>query len=268
MSTIRIGLASPHFPASIPVAVRRADQFLEEAAQTGVDLVCFPECYIPGMRGQGFPVPRPDQRQQADALEALRASAATHHVAAIVPMEWRSEAGLQNVAFVIAADGTVLGQQTKNQLPPEEEEYFTPGCTRQLFTVRDVPFGIAICHEGWRYPETVRWAARRGAKIVFHPNFVGAAAPVGHPASWGAFDSPIYEKAMIVRGAENSIYFASVNYALPRQEAATTLIGPAGECIAYSPYGEESLLVCDIDTELATGLLAARYQPARYEDGG
>ena len=71
---------------------------------------------------------------------------------------------------------------------------------------------------------------------------------------------------MMVRGAENSIYFASVNYALPRQEAATTLIGPAGECLAHSPYGEESLLVCDIDTELATGLLAARYQPARYED--
>jgi predicted amidohydrolase len=266
MATIRVGLASPHFPASIADAVRRADQFLEEAAQAGVDLVCFPECYIPGMRGQDFPVARPSQRQQAGALEALRASAAKHYVAAIVPMEWRSDAGLQNVAFVIGADGTVLGQQTKNQLPPEEEQYFTPGCTRQLFTVRDVPFGIAICHEGWRYPETVRWAASRGAKIVFHPHYVGGAAPASHPASWGASESPIYEKAMMVRGAENSIYFASVNYALPRQEAATTLIGPAGECLAYSPYGEESLLVCDIDTELATGLLAARYQPARYED--
>ena len=27
-------------------------------------------------------------------------------------------------------------------------------------------FGVAICHEGWRYPETVRWAARRGAHVV------------------------------------------------------------------------------------------------------
>ncbi len=31
-------------------------------------------------------------------------------------------------------------------------------------------FGVAICHEGWRYPETVRWAAVRGAKVVFHPH--------------------------------------------------------------------------------------------------
>src|SRR6185503_6198856 len=99
------GLASPHFPVSIADAVRRADQFLEEAAQAGVDLVCFPECYIPGMRGQGFPVAPPDQREQADALEAVRASAAKHRVAVILPMEWRSESGLQNVAFVIGADG-------------------------------------------------------------------------------------------------------------------------------------------------------------------
>jgi hypothetical protein len=32
-------------------------------------------------------------------------------------------------------------------------------------------FGVTICYEGFRYPETVRWAARRGAHIVFHPHF-------------------------------------------------------------------------------------------------
>ena len=35
-------------------------------------------------------------------------------------------------------------------------------------------FGVAICHEGWRYPETVRWAASRGARIVFHPQHTGS----------------------------------------------------------------------------------------------
>lgn len=33
-----------------------------------------------------------------------------------------------------------------------------PGETRQIFEAGGVRFGIAICHEGWRYPETVRWA--------------------------------------------------------------------------------------------------------------
>jgi predicted amidohydrolase len=265
-SSLRIGLASPGFPASIDDAVRRAGEFLAEAARRGVDIVCFPECYLPGMRGQDFAVAPPDQHEQASALEAIRVAAATHRVAAIVPMEWESEAGLQNVAFVISGAGEVQGFQTKNQIPIEEEPYFQPGFTRRVFTVRGVPFGVAICHEGWRYPETVRWAAARGAKIVFHPHYAGGDGPRAHPARWGAPESPFYETAMVARAAENAVYFASVNYALPRQDAATTLIGPSGDCLAHAPYGEESLLVHDVDLQLATGFLAARYQPTRYQD--
>jgi hypothetical protein len=66
------------------------------------------------------------------------------------------------------------------------------------------------------------------------------------------------------RSIENAIYFASVNYALRFQESATSLIAPSGECQAYLPYGKEGVLVQRIDTELATGLLAARYAPERY----
>jgi predicted amidohydrolase len=265
-STIRIGLASPRFPASVADAVGRAVEFLAEAAEQHVDIVCFPECYVPGMRGQDFDVAPPDQREQADALEQIRTAAAASGVAAVVPMEWRADEGLQNVAFVISGDGEVLGYQTKNQLPLEELPYFEPGRTRRLFSVRGVPFGVTICHEGWRYPETVRWSAVRGAKIVFHPHYAGGAGPAGHPAAWGAPESPFYEKAMIARAAENSIFFASVNYALPRQDAATSVIGPAGECVRWAPYGEESLLVHDVDSALASGLLASRYQPDRYVD--
>jgi predicted amidohydrolase len=266
VSHLRIGLASPHFPASIDDAVRRAEAFLAEAAGKGVDIVCFPECYIPGMRGQHFDVAPPDQRRQAAALESVRAAAARHGVATVLPMEWESAAGLQNVAFVISAAGEVVGYQTKNQLPLEEEPYFAPGTMRRLFAVRGVPFGLAICHEGWRYPETVRWAAARGAKIVFHPHYAASTERRGRPMAAGAPDSSLWEKLMVARGAENAVYFASVNYALPQQDAATTLIGPAGECLAHAPYGEESLLVHDVDPALATGFLAARYQPTRYQD--
>ena len=71
---------------------------------------------------------------------------------------------------------------------------------------------------------------------------------------------------MMMRSRENTIYFASVNYALQFQEAATTLIEPSGECQAYLPYGEEGVLVQSIDLGHATGLLASRYAPHRYEE--
>src|SRR5205085_4165743 len=144
--------------------------------------------------------------------------------------EWNTDRGTLNLAFVISGAGEVLGHQTKNQLPPEEEHMFVPGSTRRLFAVRGVPFGISICHEGWRYPETVRWAAARGAKIVFHPQHTGSDKAGARLTEWGASSSPYYEKAMMMRSIENAIYFASVNYAMRYQESATSLIGPSGRC--------------------------------------
>jgi hypothetical protein len=67
------------------------------------------------------------------------------------------------------------------------------------------------------------------------------------------------------RALENTIYFASVNYAFRYQESATSLISPSGECLAHLPYGQEGVLVQAIDPEAATGLLACRYAPERYQ---
>ena len=125
---------------------------------------------------------------------------------------------------------------------------------------------MAICHEGWRYPETVRWAAVRGAKIVFHPQHTGTEGAGVRLTQWGAADSAYYERAMMMRSLENTIYFASVNYALRYQESATSLIAPTGECQAYLPYGQEGVLVEEIQVEAATGLIAARYAPDRHRE--
>jgi predicted amidohydrolase len=130
--------------------------------------------------------------------------------------------------------------------------------------VDGVPFGITICHEGWRYPEAVRWSAARGARLVFHPQLTGSDRTGPTIARWGDPSSPYYEKAMVARGVENTIYFASVNYAMRYQDSATTLIGPDGECLAHVPYGAERLLVYDVDLSRATGFCARRYNPAFY----
>lgn len=128
-----------------------------------------------------------------------------------------------------------------------------------------VKFGITICHEGFRYPESVRWAATRGAKIVFHPHCTGSNIHGVKIKDWGHQNSPYYEKAMMMRSRENTIYFASVNYGLEFQESATSLIGPDGQCIRYQPYGVPGLLIENLDTDLATGLLAKRYNATQFE---
>src|SRR5205823_3007832 len=141
---------------------------------------------------------------------------------------------------------------------PSEDRFYVPGHTRQLFEVSGVKFGVAICHEGWRCPETVRWAAVRGAKIVFHPQHSGYERDGPRLTRWGATGGPYYEQAMMMRSRENTIYFASVNCALRFQESATSLIAPSGQCQAYLPYGQEGVLVQAVNVKEATGLLASR----------
>lgn len=80
--------------------------------------------------------------------------------ATLVRMDWHSPERLQNLAFVIDSDGKILGSQTKNQLDPSEDNIWIAGTERQLFEVKGVKFGITVCHEGFRYPESVWWAAQ------------------------------------------------------------------------------------------------------------
>lgn len=263
---MRIALASPRIASTLDEGLGRIEKLIAEASGQGAEIVCFPETYLPGQRGQDFDVPHFDAEQQDRALRFAQQWAKAYRLAVILCMERLVPAGRQIAAFVIDARGEALGYQTKNQLDPTEDAFYVPGNSRQMFEVNGVRFGVAICHEGWRYPETVRWAAVRGAKIVFQPQYTGSDREGVRLTEWGAADAPYYEKAMMMRSIENAIYFASVNYAMRFQQSATTLIAPPGKCQAYFPYGQEGVLVQDINPEEATGTLAARYAPERYQE--
>jgi N-carbamoylputrescine amidase len=261
-----VGLASPGIASSLDDGLDRMKRLMVEASAQGAEIVCFPEAYLPGLRGQDFEVFPFERAQQERVLRVVGEWARAYAVATIVGMERVTDAGRQIAAVVMDARGQVQGCQTKNQLDPSEDRFYVPGTTRQLFEVNGTRFGVAICHEGWRYPETVRWAAVRGAKIVFHPQLTGSDRAGVRPTQWGAAGGAYYEKAMMMRSIENAIYFASVNYGVRFQESATSLIAPSGRCQAYLPYGQEGVLVQRIDLEEATGLLASRYAPERYRE--
>src|SRR5262245_4271822 len=261
-----IALASPRVASSVEEGWDKIKQFLSESAARGAKIVCFPEAYLPGLRGLDFEVPSFDQSQQERALAAVAQWARTYKIATILGMEWLTSTGRHIAAVVFDASGEIQGIQTKNQLDPTEEPLYVPGRTRQLFEISGIKFGVAICHEAFRYPETVRWAAVRGAKIVFHPHCTGSDKVGVRLTQWGSPAGSYYENAMMCRALENTIYFASVNYAFGYQESATSLIAPSGECVAYLPYGQEGVLGQAINTAAATGLLASRYAPERYQE--
>ncbi|HEX8904377.1 MAG TPA: carbon-nitrogen hydrolase family protein [Longimicrobiaceae bacterium] len=261
-----IALASPRAAPSVDEGLEKIERSLADAAARGAEIVCFPEAYLPGLRGLDFEVPPFDRAEQERALRAVAEWSRAHRIATVLGMEWLTDAGRHIASVVFGARGEMLGVQTKNQLDPTEEPLYVPGNTRQLFEVGGLRFGISICHEGFRYPETVRWAAVRGARLVFHPHCTGSDRAGMELTEWGSPAAPYYEKAMMCRGLENGIWFASVNYGFRYPESATSIISPSGECVAHLPYGREGVLVHDVDLDAATGLLASRYAPERYQE--
>jgi predicted amidohydrolase len=258
MMAFRIALANIRYPATPEESVALAERAIAQASIARADLICFPECFVPGYRGMGKELPPPDTSFLERAWSAVAAAAAKASVAVVLGTERIVDGGLLITALVINRDGTLAGFQDKVQLDPSEEGVYSPGSGRRVFQSGPLTFGVSICHEGWRYPETVRWAVRRGAHIVFHPHF-HEAQPGGYaPTSFADPANSFHEKAALCRAAENTSYFATVNCASSGSPSTSAVVRPDGTLLSYQPYGKEGLLIADIDITTATGLLAAR----------
>ena len=262
MNTFRIALANIRFPATPEESVNLAEQAIAQASIEGAGLICFPECFVPGYRAPGKPVPPPDQAFLERAWSAIAAAAAQADIAVVLGTERVVNGALLATALVINPEGTIAGFQDKVQIDPSEEGIYTAGSGRRVFQTGPLTFGIAICHEGWRYPETVRWAVRHGAHIVFHPHF-HEAEPAGYvPSSFADPANTFHEKAALCRAAENTCYFATVNCASTGSPTTSAVVRPDGTLLSYQPYGKDGLLIADNDINAATGLLAARCKSA------
>ncbi|MBK0379063.1 carbon-nitrogen hydrolase family protein [Mucilaginibacter segetis] len=262
---MKIALAYAPYPKNIADGLYWINKLAAEAAAGQAEIICFPESYIPGYPGTGFEPEARSPEKLRDALDEVENIAYANNIAVIIPMDWYGPNGLLNLVYVVSASGELLGYQTKNQLDPTEDNIWIPGTERSLFEVNGLKFGITICHEGFRYPESVRWAAREGASVVFHPHCTGDDASGLQLTDWGHKNNPYYEKAMMLRAMENTIYFASVNYGFKYPESGSAVIAPDGTCIAGQPYGKAGIIIADIDPAQATGLLAKRFKPELYK---
>jgi predicted amidohydrolase len=136
-----------------------ATQAIGEAGAKQTDIICFPECYVPGYRAPSKVIPSPDAEFLERAWDEIAQATAKANIGVILGTERLVNGSLFATSLVIDPAGSVIGFQDKVQIAPSDETTYTDGSGRHVFEVKGVKFGIAICHEGWRYPETVRWAA-------------------------------------------------------------------------------------------------------------
>jgi predicted amidohydrolase len=260
MTTFRLALANLPFAPTPDDSVAAAAEAIARAAAEKAGIICFPECFVPGYRGLGHEVPPPDPAFLQRAWSVVAGAARRAGIAVVLGTERVVDGGVRISALVVDGDGTLAGFQDKVQLDSSEEGTYTPGAERRVFRTGPLTFGVSICHEGWRYPETVRWPAQHGAHVVFHPHLHEPEPGSYRPTRFADPANSFHEKAALCRAAENTCFFATVNYAKAGSPTTSAVVRPDGTLLAFQPYGQAGLLIADIDLGEATGLLAKRYK--------
>ncbi len=127
MGTSRIALANIPFPATPDDAVAQAEKTIAAASAERADILCFPECFVPGYRTAGSRVPPPDPVFLERAWSTIAAAAARADLVVVLGTERVVDDRLLISALVINRDGTFAGFQDKVQIDPSEEGTYAPG---------------------------------------------------------------------------------------------------------------------------------------------
>src|SRR3954462_4442718 len=179
-----VGLVQMHCTADPDDNLKRAVQFVRDAARQGAQVVCLPELF----RTQYF-----CQREDAalfdlaesipgPTTDALAQAAKESKVVVIVSVfEKRARGIYHNTAAVLDPDGTLKGIYRKMHIPDDplyyEKYYFTPGdLGYKAFDTESAKIGTLVCWDQW-YPEGARLTAMQGATVLFYPTAIG-----WHPA--------------------------------------------------------------------------------------
>jgi predicted amidohydrolase len=94
--------------------------------------------------------------------------------------------------------------------------------------------------------------------VVFHPHAHIAEPGSYRPTTFAERENSFHEKAILCRAAENTCYVASVNCASEGSGTTSAVARPDGTLQCFQPYGQEGLLVADLDLSTATRTLASR----------
>lgn len=245
MGSVRIALVQYESTLNQPAHnAERACAFIQEAAENGAKIVCFPELFSTGYNLElvGPQLPHTGETLTGPTISLLRQAAAKNHCYVIAPIALEREIPgvLYNSAVLIDDDGQVVGVYDKHHLWALERFYFSSGNEIPVFETKYGRIGIMICYDAG-FPETARILALQGAEIIFMPS------------AWRVQDWDMWNLNIPQRGLENSLYIAAVNrYG---HEGELYMYGDSkvadwrGRIIAQSTGEQEEIVYANLDLE-------------------
>jgi len=212
----RVGIIQMACSPDADENLRRAGEFVREAAAGGAQVICLPELF----RTQYFcqredaslfdlaePVPGPTTQYLGEIARA-------EGVAVVASVfEKRAPGVYHNTLAVLDKDGSLAGLYRKMHIPDDplyyEKFYFTPGDLGfQAVETAFGSLGTLVCWDQW-YPEAARLTALRGAQILLYPTAIG-----WHPAEkerYGPVQLDAWRTMQRAHAIANGVYVAAVN---------------------------------------------------------
>jgi len=247
---MRIALAQIQAGTEPADNLKLVDEYTRRAADSGADLVLFPEATMCRFGASLADAAEPLDGPWADGVRAIAAGSGITVVAGMfVPADEKD--GRHRVTNTLVASGRgVDAHYDKIHLYDAfgftESRTVAAGNEPVVITVDGVGVGLTLCYD-IRFPELYVELARRGAQVI-----------TVH-ASWGTGPGKLEQWNLLARARalDTGSFVAAVGQAYPGDEIAA--LGPTGVggSVVASPLGEvvdiagadPTLLVTDIDTD-------------------
>jgi predicted amidohydrolase len=234
---------------------RNIANIVNHAATVNAELIVFPECANSGYGFQSHEEAMKYAETVPGPLTDKLASIARKQIKHIaVGLLERNCSTLRNTAVLFDPDGQIHAYR-KTHLPfLGVDRFVIPGNELCVFNTKIGRIGILICYE-WRFPETARCLALRGAEVI-----IGLSA-------WPQGAAVIPKLLIAARAAENRLWVVSSNRVGTEDKAIyigkSAIVDPTGNTVAELG-GEERIAIAEIDPATSKIKRIVR-DPGRYE---
>lgn len=264
-NTFKSALVQMSMSEEKSVNLKRASEFIEQAADNGGQLVCLPEMFMTPyfcQREDSALFDLAEEFPNSETITTLRAVAKRTKTVVIAPIFERRAAGVyHNSAGIIDADGEIVGFYRKMHIPDDpafyEKYYFAPGDIGfKAFDTKIGRIATLICWDQW-YPEGARLAALHGAVMLFYPTAIG-----WHPDEKERYGKAQHDSWRTIQRSHaiaNGVYVAAANRTGTETDPKTAsklefwgqsfICDPQGVMLSEASVSKEEIIYADVDTK-------------------
>ncbi|MEN6351786.1 MAG: carbon-nitrogen hydrolase family protein [Syntrophomonas sp.] len=188
--------------------LKRAERFIREAKSQGSELVILPEIFNAPYQTDLFPLyAEPFPGPSTEILSKTARNCGVCLIGGSI-IERDEDGRLYNSSYVFNEEGDLVGRHRKvhlfdidlpGRIAFRESDTLSAGSSITVFNFKSITIGLMICYD-CRFPELVRAAALKGAKLLVIP---AAFNLTTGPAHW--------ELLMRCRAVDNQMFVAAAS---------------------------------------------------------